>query len=383
MSIYLDNAATSYPKPESVYAAVDHYQRQIGASVGRGAYRQAVEAQRIVDRCRQSAARLLGAEGPDRIVFTFNGTDGLNLALMGLCRPGDHVITTMFEHNSVLRPLNWLQEHRGIELTSIRPNPTGIVTADSVRSQIRPTTRLIAIQHASNVTGIVQPIEAICEVARQASVISLVDAAQSAGHLPIDVRQFPVDVLVCPGHKGLLGPLGTGLVYIRPGVEQGVAPYRMGGTGTNSEDVHQPESMPERFESGNHNAPALAGLDASLAWLHEQTIPKLRQHEADVTSQLVDQLRSIPAVTVYSHQPGIPHVGVVSFNITGFTPQEAAAILDESFQIQSRPGLHCAPGAHAFLGTLPTSGALRFSPGPFTTPQDIAQATAGVKELAG
>lgn len=383
MRVYLDNAATSFPKPESVYLAVDNYQRQVGAAVGRGAYRESVAAQRMVDQCRQSAARILGAEAPERIVFTFNGTDGLNLALMGVCRPGDHVITTAFEHNSVLRPLRWLQDHRGIEVTILRPGPGGIVEPDSVRSQLRPSTRLVAVQHASNVTGIVQPIEEICDVARQAGVLTLVDAAQSAGHLPIDLSQLPIDILACPGHKGLLGPLGTGLVYIRPGVEQSLDCYRTGGTGTQSEDDRQPESMPDRFEAGNHNAPGLAGLGAGLSFLQQRSLPAIQQAETALTQQLVAGLRELRGVTVYGHQPGLPHVGVVSFNVDGFAPQEVASILDETFGVQSRAGLHCAPGVHRFLETFDRGGTVRFSIGLLTTEQDMTQAIASVQQLTG
>jgi cysteine desulfurase/selenocysteine lyase len=340
--IYLDNAATSYPKPESVYAAVDHYQRHIGVAVGRGAYREAMTAQRMLDRCRQAAARLLRAEGPDRIVVTLNGTDSLNMALLGVCRPGDHVITTEFEHNSVLRPLRWLKDHRGIDVTVLRPGVDGQVDPANIRSQIRTTTRLVAVQQASNVTGVVQPIEEICTVARQANVLTLVDAAQSAGHLPIDLGQLPIDLLACPGHKGLLGPLGTGLLYIRPGVEQGMTNYRLGGTGTQSEDDRQPDAMPDRFEAGNHNAPGLAGLAAGLAFLEERTVTALRQAEVELTARLVQGLREIPGVTVYGHQLAVPSVGVVSFNIAGFAPHEAASILDDSFGIQARAGQHCS-----------------------------------------
>src|SRR5579871_3255249 len=305
MRIYLDNAATTFPKPDFVYAAVDDYQRRNGAAVGRGAYREALEAGRIVDRCRQRAAQILNAVSPamgsspvsSHVVFTFSTTDGLNLALMGLCRPGDHVIASEFEHNSVLRPLRWLKDHRGIDVTLLRPNPDGRVDPSQVQANLRPTTRLVAVQHASNVTGVIQPIEAICEVARQAKVLTLVDAAQTAGHWPIDLSQLPIDVLACPGHKGLLGPLGTGLVYIRPGVEQALECFRLGGTGTQSEDDRQPESMPDRYEAGNMNAPGLAGLEAGLAYLQERTIAAIQQHETELTARLVDGLRSIRGVT--------------------------------------------------------------------------------------
>ena len=383
MRVYLDNAATSFPKPESVYAAVDDYQREIGVAIGRGAYREAVEAQRIVDRCRNLAAQLLGAESPERIVFSFNGTDSLNLALMGLCRPGDHVITTEFEHNSVLRPLRWLKDHRNVDVTILRPNADGRIEPLKIRENLRPSTRLVAVQHASNVTGIVQPIEEICTIARQANVLTLVDAAQTAGHWPINLVQLPIDILACPGHKGLLGPLGTGLVYIRPGVEQTVECYRLGGTGTQSDDDHQPESMPDRYEAGNHNAPGLAGLGAGLAFLGEKTGAAVHQHAAELTDQLVTGLRAVRGVTVYGHQPELPHVGVVSFNIEGFAPQEVASILDESFGIQSRAGLHCAPGVHRFLGTIGQGGTVRLSAGPFTTVQDVEHAVACVRELSG
>lgn len=381
--IYLDNAATSYPKPESVYTAVDDYQRHIGVAVGRGAYREATTAQRMLDQCRQSAARLLHAESPDRIVFTLNGTDSLNMALMGVCRHRDHVITTELEHNSVLRPLRWLKDYRDIDITFLRPETNGQIDPNQVRSQIRPTTRLIAVQHASNVTGVVQPIDEICAVARQANVLTLVDAAQSAGHLPIDLGQLPIDLLACPGHKGLLGPLGTGLLYIRPGVEQGMTNYRLGGTGTQSEDDRQPDAMPDRFEAGNHNAPGLAGLAAGLAYLEERTVTALQQAEAELTERLVQGLREIAGVTVYGHQLAVPSVGVVSFNIAGFAPHEAASILDDSFGIQARAGLHCAPGAHRFLGTFDNGGTIRFSVGAFTSINDIEQALASVRELTG
>lgn len=380
--IYLDNAATSFPKPESVYAAVDNYQRRNGAAIGRGTSRESFEIQRVADRCRQSASLILGAEGPDRIVFTFNGTDGLNLALFGLCRPGDHVITTEFEHNSVLRPLRWLKDHQGVDITAIRPGPDGQIEPSDIRKEIRATTRLIAVQHASNVTGVVQPVEAICEIARQTGILTLVDAAQTAGHWPIHLADLPADLLVCPGHKGLLGPLGTGLVYVRPGRERDVECYRLGGTGTQSEDDRQPDQMPDRYEAGNHNAPGLAGLEEGLAFVRGRTVEVIRQTEAELIDRLVAGLRVSPGVTVYGHQPNIPHLGVVAFNVDGFGPQEVASILDETFGIQSRAGLHCAPGVHRFLGTFDRGGTVRFSVGVFSTVDDVDQALAGVRELA-
>ena len=387
MRVYLDNAATSFPKPNSVYDAVDRYQRDCGVSIGRGAYREAVESQRMLDQCRQRAALLLGAESSDRIVFTYSGTDGLNMVLVGLCRPGDHVVTSELEHNSVLRPLRWLSETRDVEVTFVAPGSNGRIEPTDVRAALRPNTRLVAIQHASNVTGGVQPIVEIGEVARANGSLMLVDAAQTAGHLPIDLSQMPVDLLACPGHKGLLGPLGTGLVYLRPGLEQQLDCYRLGGTGTQSEDDRQPLQMPERYESGNHNAPGLAGLNAALEYLQSETVETVRRAEVELTGRLVEGLRSLARVTVSGQalrgEQSVPHVGVVSFNVTDFAPHEAASILDDSFGIQARAGLHCAPGVHRWLGTLETGGTIRFSVGPFTTPAEIDHAIASVRELAG
>ena len=382
MRVYLDNAATSFPKPAAVYDAVDAYQRNIGAAVGRGSYREALEAKRIVDRCRQRAALLFGAESPQRMVFTYSGTDGLNMALLGLCRPGDHVVTTELEHNSILRPLRWLSETRGTQVTKVSPRADGRIEPTDVRAALRPNTRFVAIQHASNVTGVVQPIGEIGEIARANGSLFLVDAAQTAGHLPLDVSQMSIDVLACPGHKGLLGPLGTGLVYLRPGIEQQLVCYRLGGTGTQSEYDRQPTQMPDRYESGNHNAPGLAGLDAALAHLQNETIEQVRRAEVELAGRLVEGLSSLARVTVYGHaSPQVQHVGVVSFNVAGFAPHEIAAVLDDSFGIQARAGLHCAPGVHHWLGTLDDGGTIRFSVGPFTTMSEIDHAISSVCEL--
>ena len=384
MRVYLDNAATSFPKPAAVYDAVDRYQRSIGVSIGRGAYREAIESQRMLDRCRQRAAMLLGAESPERIVFTYSGTDGLNMALLGLCSPGDHVVTSELEHNSVLRPLKWLSETRGVQVTRVSPQADGRIEPADVRAALRPDTRLVAIQHASNVTGVVQPIAEIGEIARANGSLFLVDAAQTTGHLPLNLSQMPVDVVICPGHKGLLGPLGTGLVYLRPGIEPLLDCYRIGGTGTQSEDDRQPMQMPERYESGNHNAPGLAGLDAALAHLQSETVEQVRRAEAELTGRLVEGLRSLARVTVYGHtSPQTPHVGVVSFNMADFAPHEVASILDDSFGIQARAGLHCAPGTHRWLGTFDGGGTVRFSVSPLTTTSEIDHAIASVRELAG
>lgn len=382
--VYLDNAATSFPKPEAVYAAVDRYNREIGTAVGRGAYRQAVEVQGVVNRCRKRAADLLGAESPDRIVFTFNGTDSLNLAIHGLVSPGDHVVTSVVEHNSVLRPLRELQDRLQIDIDYIRADrSTGRVDPADFQRAMRGNTRLVVLVHASNVNGVLQPIADVGEIAHKANATFLVDAAQSAGNTPIDLSDSPIDLLACPGHKGLLGPLGTGLLYIRPGIEERLRSVRQGGTGSDSENDRQPNVLPDKYECGNHNAPGLFGLEAGLAFLQERGVESIRAHERQLTRELLEGLQAIDAVEVLGPTEVEDRVGVVSCRIGGFEPQVLATILDESFQIQTRAGLHCAPGMHRTLGTFDEGGTVRLSVGPFTIPDEIAATLHAFREISG
>ncbi|MFN0055160.1 MAG: aminotransferase class V-fold PLP-dependent enzyme [Planctomycetales bacterium] len=380
--IYLDNAATSFPKPEEVYDAVDRYQRRLGAAVGRGAYQSSIEATGIVNRCRVGLARLLGAESPDRIVFTSNGTDSLNLALHGLLEPGDHVVTSQVEHNSVLRPLRALQERIGLEVTVVPADGLGQVDPGDFRTALRPTTKLVALLHASNVTGGMQPIEEVGTLVRAEGALFLVDAAQTAGHLPIELSQLPIDLLACAGHKGLLGPLGTGLLYLRPGVEARLRSLRQGGTGTLSEEDRQPESLPDQYESGNHNAPGLIGLEAAVRWLTDRGISSLADHERQLTARLWTRLMEIEGVRLFGPPPSARRLGVVSLAIEGFDSQEGAAILDQNFGIEARAGFHCAPGAHRAIGAFETGGTLRLSVGPWTTADEIDAAADAIQQLA-
>lgn len=379
--IYLDNAATSFPKPDGVYDAVDRYNRTLGAAVGRGATRRSGEAGRIVERCRRRAAELLSAESPDRIAFTFNGTDGLNIALHGLLDDGDHVVTSVVEHNSVLRPLSELKSRRDVHVTYVEADRTGRVDPAEIKAALRPETKLVALVHASNVSGTLQPIADVGAIARDAGALFLVDAAQTAGHLPIDFSDLPVDLLACPGHKGLLGPLGTGLLYVRPGIEDRVHSFRQGGTGTQSEDDQQPSSLPDKYESGNHNAPGLVGLEVALAYLQERGVDAVLEHERNLTQRLIDGLAAIDGVTVYGPPVEAERAAVVSITADGFEPQILASILDENFDVQTRAGLHCAPGAHRALGTFEDGGTVRFSPGPFTTNDEIDAAVRAVAEI--
>lgn len=380
--IYLDNAATSWPKPQQVYEAVDRCQRDVGAAAGRGVYAEASEASRLVAAARQAVAALLGAGDPRQIVFTFNGTDALNLAIHGALAAGGHVVTTAAEHNSVLRPLRQLEEAGRATVTRVPCSAEGLVDPEEIRRAVRPGTRLVAVTHASNVSGAIQPVADVVQIAHQQGALCLVDAAQTAGELPIDVAALGVDLLAAPGHKGLLGPLGTGLLYLRPGVEAHVAPLRQGGTGSQSEQDRQPESLPDRYESGNLNVPGLAGLGAGAAWLAGRGVAPLRRHAERLTARLLAGLGEVPGVRLYGPAAQCQRVAIVSFTLAGFDPQEVAISLDTAYRVQARPGLHCAPGIHRALGTLETGGTVRFSLGPFTTIEDIDTAIQAVAALA-
>jgi len=381
-SIYLDNAATSFPKPDAVYDAVDRYQRSNGRPVGRGTSDAAMEVLRTVDRCRMRAAELLGAAGKSQVVFTFNATDALNTVLHGLLRPGDHVVTAEGEHNSVLRPLRHL-EQRGVTVTVVAVDPVGRFDASAIKAALRPDTRLIAVQHASNVTGILQPVDDVAQIAREAGARFLLDAAQTAGHMPLRQTDIGADYLACSGHKGLFGPLGTGLLLIAPGCERELEPLRQGGTGSRSEEETQPSHMPDRFESGNHNAPGLIGLEAALAFLQQLGADRIREHEQQLAQAFCEEVRGIHGVTLHSLADRTRHTGIVSVSSELYAADELATLLHQHFGIETRAGLHCAPGMHRRLGTLDRQGTVRFSPGLHNSLDDMQTAAAALKELHG
>jgi cysteine desulfurase family protein len=380
--IYLDNAATSWPKPEAVYRAVDEFQRHSGAPAGRGAYAEAIETQRRIAQCRTAIASLIGAAGPDRIVFGFNGTDVLNIALHGFLRPGDHVVTSVVEHNSVLRPLRWLAQQRDIAATYVGCDAVGVVDADDIADALQPHTRLIALTHASNVTGAIQPIADVGRIAGEREIVLLVDAAQSLGHVPIDVNALNIGLLAASGHKGLLGPLGTGILYVAPTLESQLESFRQGGTGTNSEQDTQPDDLPHKLEAGNLNVPGIVGLAAGVAYVRERGIREIGEHERQLATALWHGLNQVDGVTLYGPRDPQGRVGVVSLNIDCVEPQETAAMLDSAFGIQVRAGLHCAPLVHRAIGTEKLGGTLRMSIGPFNTDEDIASAIDAVRQLA-
>jgi cysteine desulfurase family protein len=380
--IYLDNAATSWPKPPAVYEAVDRYLREVGAPAGRGAYREAIESDRIVAATRAGVARVIGADDPRRIVFTSGATESLNLALHGWLRPGDHVVTTAVEHNSVLRPLRALSDLHGVRVSHVSCGGTGRVDPDDVRRALRSDTRLVAVVHASNVTGTLQPVAEIAQLARDVGAAVLVDAAQTLGHLPLAVDELQADLVAASGHKGLLGPLGTGILYIRPGCEDRLRSLRQGGTGTHSEDDRQPESLPDKYESGNQNLPGIAGLGAAVEHLERLGIATISAQLDELTSRLRDGLSQFVGVRVYGPAAAKDRTAVVSLTISGYDPQEVAMLLDSTFRIQVRGGLHCAPLIHRAIGSFSSGGTVRLSPGPMNTPEEIDAAVRAIGELA-
>jgi len=375
--IYLDNAATSFPKPEQVITAISRYCREIGANPGRASHRLAREASAVVARTRRLLADLLGGVDPSRIIFTPSTTVALNLALKGLLRPGDHVLTSSMEHNSVLRPLHHL-ERLGITHTRIPCSPEGLLDPADIRRRLHPETRLIALVHASNVTGGLMPVAEIGALARELGLLLLVDGAQTVGVLHLEPERLGIDLLAGPGHKGLLGPMGTGFLYVRPGLD--LDTLWEGGTGSRSESTAQPESWPDRFESGTLNAPGLAGLAEGIAAVQERGVEAIAAHEIRLMERLSRELRHVPKVVVYGPSRRHECVGTLSFNITGVTSNEVAHILDTAHGIAVRPGLHCAPAAHQTIGSFP-EGTVRVSVGPYTTEDEIQALVRAVEQI--
>ncbi len=368
LSVYLDNAATSYPKPEKVYEAVLHAMRDVGASPGRGGYRRSLEAGRILFNARETVAGFFSISDSARIIFTHNATGALNLALQGILVSGDHVVTTSMEHNSLLRPLYALR-NSGVEMTIVPAGPDGMVSVESIHRAIRVNTRMIAVSHVSNVCGTIQPIQQLAGLCREAGALFLVDAAQSAGHLPIDVGACDIDLLAVPGHKGLLGPFGTGLLYVAAHVP--LKPVIQGGTGSHSTAEEQPQIMPDSFEAGTHNLSGIAGLHAGIEFIREQGLSALFLHEQHLLTQAEKSLREVSGVTIHGPEDPSDRCSVLSFTASGVDSSLLAAELDHGFNIAVRAGLHCAPLAHRTLGTVP-GGTVRLSPGWFTTSEEIA-----------
>lgn len=377
--IYMDNAATSWPKPPSVVEAMAWYQERVGASAGRGGYRRAVDASRVIFDARRAVADLFGVADSRRIIFTLNCTEGLNLALRGWLGEGDHVVTTAMEHNSVARPLNHLKAERGIEITYVPCPGEGILDPDDVAAAITPRTRLVAVIHVSNVCGAVNDISAVGAICRERGVPFLVDAAQSAGSIPINVEDANVDFLGFPGHKGLLGPLGTGALYVGPNVRP--RPLYHGGTGTDSETILQPEVLPDYYEAGSHNAVGLAGLKAACDFVAATTPEAIGGHKRALAERFVAGVDEIEGVEYFGPRDLSLNAGVCSVRVAGMDAAEVGHRLDAEYGIMVRTGLHCSPLAHKTLGTIET-GTVRFSFGYYNNEEQVDAAVRALDKIA-
>jgi cysteine desulfurase family protein len=379
MTIYLDNAATSFPKPESVYQALDSFARQSLANPGRAGHKMALAAEHVLDDCRHLLNQLFHGKEPERFVFTLNGTDALNMAFKGVLGEGDHVITTDLEHNSVSRPLRALELAGRITLTRICCDQGGTIDPDDVRQAITPRTRLIALTHASNVLGTVQPVAEVGRLVRESDALLLVDAAQTVGVLPIDVAAMNIDLLAFPGHKSLLGPTGTGALYVGPRAR--LRPWREGGTGGDSSSETQPREFPYYLEGGTPNVLGVAGLAAGIRYVMERGLADIHAHEVALVEQLWQKLDELGGYPALGHRDHTRRVGTISFRSEMLPAAELGGILDQAFDVAIRPGLHCAPYIHRSLGTYP-EGTVRVSPGPFNTALDIDHLARALAEVA-
>jgi cysteine desulfurase family protein len=380
--IYLDNAATSFPKPEAVYQALDRFARASLANPGRAGHKMALAAEHALDDARHLLNQLFHGEAPERFVFTLNCTDALNMAFKGVLVDGDHVITTDLEHNSVSRPLRRMELDGRITLTRVRADGGGTIDPDAVRRAVTPRTRLIALTHASNVLGTVQPVAEVGRLAREHDLLFLVDAAQTAGVLPIDVQALAIDLLAFPGHKGLLGPTGTGALYVGPRAD--VRAWREGGTGGDSASETQPRLFPYFLEGGTPNVLGVAGMAAGIKYVQERGPDAIHAHEVALADRLWRRLEEIGGHEVFGHGDPARRVGTLSFSSETIPdPKELGGILDSAFDIAVRPGLHCAPYVHRSLGTFERGGTVRVSTGPFNTEEDVDQLALALAEISG
>jgi cysteine desulfurase family protein len=373
--IYLDNAATTYPKPEQVYRRVDYVLRRIGGNPGRGSHRMALEASRVVFKAREAVAGLIGAGDSSRVVFTKNATEAINIALKGLVNPGEHVVTTSFEHNSVTNTMKSLEDD-GLLVTRVRPGPTGVLSPEEIDSAITEKTRMVCIVHASNLFGAIQPVEEIGRICRARKVWFMVDSAQTAGVVPIDVDGEKIDILVATGHKALLGPQGTGFLYLREGIEPPA--LVSGGTGDTADAL----DLPERLEAGTMNTPGIGGLLAGIEFIRETGLGVIRDMEAGLLASVISGLACMERVGIIGPPEADSRVGLVSFNIEGLVSEDVGMTLDSEFGIMVRCGLHCTPDAHREAGTFP-EGAVRVSPGYFNTEEDVEGFLKAVRTICG
>jgi len=377
--IYLDSGSTSFPKPEEVYAYMDYFHRNFGVNPGRSGYDLCLEAGAIVDDTRKALTAFFNGTDYNRLCFSYNSTDALNLIIFGMLRFGDHAISTTIEHNSVLRPLYHLSRE-GVEVDYVPFDDAGFVAPDEIRKRFRPNTRLVIVSHASNVVGTVQPVREIGRHCREAGIPFAIDASQSAGKIPIDVEDQFLDIVAFTGHKSLLGPTGIGGLYVREGIE--IRHTRAGGTGVRSAERAHLDEYPFRLEYGTHNTVGIAGLSAGLKWILSKGLDAIHEHEMKLARILRDGLSAIPGVTLYCQQDLADHIAVLAFNVDGMDAGDVGMMLDVDYNIASRTGLHCAPLVHEQLGTARIRGAVRFGIGPFNTEEHVLAAVGAVREIA-
>ncbi len=380
--IYVDNAATSWPKPPEVLTAITDFYTNIGSAAGRGNSHHSIQAKELVESTRKRLADLISVSDARQISFSSNGTTALNQAILGLLKPGDHVVTTQAEHNSVLRPLRYLERRQIIDVDRIAVDFYGVVSVDAIREAVKENTKLIVVTHASNVTGAIQPIEKISQLAEERGVVFLIDAAQTLGCLPINVSQLGCDMLAASGHKGLLGPLGTGLLFARESIAPMLTPICFGGTGTISESDEHPADFPTKFESGNLNTAAIAGLNAGIEFVCSEEMAQYQRQWHDWSQTILDELSQIEGITCYGPVEPKDRVPVFSFNIDGVDAREAATMLETSYGIETRGGFHCAPLIHGALQTVTYGGTVRISLGRFNNQQQIEVVMNAIKEIA-
>lgn len=378
--IYLDNAATTWPKPTEVVDAVADFLTNHAANPGRSGHRLSIEASRTVYRTREALAVLLGVADPLSVAFTHNATHALNLAIHGLLGFGDHVVTTTMEHNSVARPLVAAQA-RGASVTRVPAHPDGWVDPQDILACLTPRTRMVIMTHASNVTGTIFPIGEIGSVTSQTDTLLCVDAAQTAGIVPIDMEAMGIDLLAVTGHKSLYGPSGTGALCVGSRAGAQIRPLLYGGTGSQSQLEVQPDFLPDRLEAGTLNAPGLAGLEAGIGFVQAHGVDVLRDHQVELVSALLAGMAEIPGVVLYGSKDPAQRTGVVSFNIEGMTCSQVGVELEDLADIAGRTGLHCAPQAHRQLGTFP-QGTVRLSFGAFNNLEDVDDVLAALHRIA-
>ena len=375
--IYFDNAATSFPKPKVVYDAILDAMVNYGANPGRSGHKLALRTSREVFKTRQLLSKLFNTGNPMNIIFTFNCTQSLNLGNKGVLKAGDHVITTHMEHNSVLRPIRHLNS-LGVESTIIEANSEGLIDPKDIERAIRPNTKLIVTTHRSNLVGSIMPVGEIGLLAKKKGIIYMVDAAQSAGVYDIDVKEMNIDILAFPGHKGLLGPQGTGGLYINEDLD--MESILQGGTGSESSSMTQPDVWPDKFESGTINAPGIIGLGAGIEYIMEKGIDRIRKHEEELTRHFIEGVKDIEGIKLYGPLTK-NQAPVIALNLEDLDSSEISYILDEEYDIAVRPGLHCAPLAHKTLNTL-NQGAVRFSFGMFNKHEEVELAIKALDEIA-